>query len=205
MKIWSQSDTIALALDECTHCQGLGMRLGSRGRRNPCNCVFRSIFRICYNRFIECATGEKSISRAALEVGVGRQRRYIWGRKTEEFAADFYLVSKRTLNELEWNVFRFHFLLGAGWRLCCNRLGLDRGNFYHLVYRIEQKLGRTFRDLEPYALFPLDEYFGGEVRRAAPIKAPPPNPETTGLTIKVVPIRSSKREPASGFPEEKAA
>ncbi len=38
---------------------------------------------------------------------------------------------------------------------------MDRGSFFHEVYRIEQKLGKTFRELEPYALFPLDEYFSG--------------------------------------------
>jgi hypothetical protein len=38
---------------------------------------------------------------------------------------------------------------------------MDRGNFFHAVYRIEQKLGRVFRELEPYALFPVNEYFHG--------------------------------------------
>jgi len=32
------------------------------------------------------------------------------------------------------------------------------------VYRIEQALGRIFRELKPYGLFPLDEYFHGSVR-----------------------------------------
>jgi hypothetical protein len=73
--------------------------------------------------------------------------------------ADFILVSKRTLDELEYKIFRFHFLLGADWKLCCRRLSVDRGDFFHHVYRIQQKLGRTFRELQPYALFPLDEYF----------------------------------------------
>ena len=58
----------------------------------------------------------------------------------------------------------FHFLLGGDWRICCRRLNLDRGNFYHAVYRVEQKLGYVFRSVEPYALFPLDEYFGGATR-----------------------------------------
>ncbi len=182
------------------------MRLGLRSRRNPCNCVFRSIFRICYNRFIECATQEKAITKVSLDVGTGRQRRYVWGRKSEEFAADFYLVSKRTLDELEWKAFRFHYLLGAGWRLCCTRLGMDRGNFYHMIYRIEQKLGRTFRDLEPYALFPLDEYFNGSVRRENPITLVPMRPSAApGLTASVVPIRIKKDRPSAEIPEEKAA
>jgi hypothetical protein len=54
---------------------------------------------------------------------------------------------------------------------------MDRGNFFHAVYRIEQKLGRVFRELEPYALFPVNEYFHGPAKgvsscleeRAAPV------------------------------------
>jgi hypothetical protein len=69
---------------------------------------------------------------------------------------------------MEYKVFRFHFLLGADWRLCCRKLNLDRGNFFHTVYRIQQKLGKVFRELKPYALFPLDEYFGGTVRKPLP-------------------------------------
>jgi hypothetical protein len=48
--------------------------------------------------------------------------------------------------------------------LCARKLGIDRGSFFHAVYRIEQKLGRVFRELEPYPLFPLDEYFHGPSR-----------------------------------------
>jgi hypothetical protein len=36
------------------------------------------------------------------------------------------------------------------------------------VYRIQQKLGKVFRELQPYALYPLDEYFGGTIRRELP-------------------------------------
>jgi hypothetical protein len=43
---------------------------------------------------------------------------------------------------------------------------MDRGNFFHEVYRIEQRLGRVFRELQPYGLYPLDEYFGGATREA---------------------------------------
>jgi hypothetical protein len=65
---------------------------------------------------------------------------------------------------LEYRLFRYHFILGADWRLCVRKLGMDRGNFFHSVYRIEQKLGRAFRELQPYGLFPLDEYFHGASR-----------------------------------------
>lgn len=85
--------------------------------------------------------------------------------------ADFTLVSRRNLDEIEYTIFRFHYLLGADWMLCCRRLKIDRGEFFHHVYRIQQKLGRTFRELEPYALFPLDEYFHGAHRAPDEISA----------------------------------
>ena len=85
-------------------------------------------------------------------------------RDHEEDIADFTLISKRCLDDFEQKLFRYHFLLGADWKLCSRQLHIDRGNFFHAVYRIEQKLGRTFRELEPYPLHPLDEYFNGPSR-----------------------------------------
>ena len=105
------------------------------------------------------------MSQARLQLIAGRDRRMVWGRRDEEYIADFCLVSKRTLDEFQYKLFRYHFLLGADWKLCCRQLNIDRGTFFHEVYRIQQKLGRVFRELEPYALFPLDEYFGGSVRK----------------------------------------
>jgi hypothetical protein len=123
--------------------------------------VLRANFRACLERFRECTAREKYISRVTLDPMPGKDRRGAWGRKDEEYCADFCLISKRALTELEYRIFRFHFLLGADWKLCCRRLKMDRGNFFHSVYRIEQKLGRRFRELEPYSLFPLNEYFHG--------------------------------------------
>jgi hypothetical protein len=113
------------------------------------------------------------MSRVSPERIAGREGRLIWGRKDEEYIADFCLVSRKALDELEYKVFKFHFLLGADWKLCTRQLKLDRGNFFHTVYRIEQKLGRIFRELEPYGLFPLDEYFHGP-RRAPQFRPPLP-------------------------------
>ena len=104
------------------------------------------------------------MSRVTLDPLPGKDRRGAWGRKDEEFAADFCLVSRRNLTETENRIFKYHFLLGADWKLCCSRLSMDRGNFFHAVYRIEQKLGRVFRELQPYPLFPLDDYFNGPSR-----------------------------------------
>jgi hypothetical protein len=94
----------------------------------------------------------------------GRDNRQIWGMKNEEYMVDFIRIAERSLDEAQFRMFRFHFLLGADWKLCCRRLKMDRGTFFHEIYRIQQRLGRVFRELEPYALFPLDEYFGGPIR-----------------------------------------
>lgn len=99
-----------------------------------------------------------------MEPHVGRSRPSTWGRKDEEYIADFTLIARRHLSEEEHRLFRYHFLLGADWKLCTRKLGMDRGNFFHAVYRIEQKLGRVFRELQPYPLFPLDDYFHGPSR-----------------------------------------
>ena len=164
MMDWTRSETLALAMHGCTQCLGSGLRLSRKGSLIPCNCVLRSIFRICYQKFVRCVTQEKHLSRMSLEPHMGRERRSTWGRKDEEYIADFLLVSRRTLTQFEHQVFRYHFLLGADWNLCSRKLGLDRGNFFHCVYKIEHKLGRVFRELEPYSLFPLDEYFNGPSR-----------------------------------------
>ena len=101
--------------------------------------------------------------------------RWVWGRKDEEYSADFCLVSRRTLTAPEFKIFRLYYLDDADWRLCCARLGMDRGNFFHSVYRIEQKLGRIFRELQPYALYPLDEYFSSaSIAEGAPRSLPEP-------------------------------
>jgi hypothetical protein len=161
---WNRSEVLGLAKESCAHCQGFGLRRSKGGPAVPCQCVLRAVFRACFNKFRQCAGQEKHISRVRLEQVNGRDSRQTWGMKDEEFMADFCIIAERTLTEAEHRIFRFHFLLGADWKLCCRRLGMDRGSFFHEVYRIQQKLGRVFRELEPYALFPLDEYFGGTVR-----------------------------------------
>lgn len=148
------------------------MRSGRGSKPSACNCVLRAIFRACYARFRCCVTKEKYMSKVTLTLCAGKDRRLTWVRKDEDYVADFCLVSRRTLDDFEYKVFRFHFLLGADWRLCCRQMKIDRGTFFHTVYRIQQKLGRVFRDLKPYSLYPLDEYFGGTVRKGPSPQAP---------------------------------
>ena len=167
---WKRSDTLVLAMHRCVQCHGSGLRLVKQGLLTPCNCVLRSIFRICFNRFERCATQERHLSRVSLEPHAGRSRPDSWGRKDEEFIADFCLLARRTLDREEHRLFRYHFLLGADWKLCARKLHMERGIFFHAVYRIEHKLGRVFREVEPYPLFPLDDYYNGPSRSVPPVR-----------------------------------
>lgn len=167
---WTRSETLALAVDGCSACHGLGLLIGKRGRTSPCNCVLRAIFQACYRRFRHCVTKEKHMTRVSMSLTRGRERHFIWSRLDEEYIADFILIARRTLNELEYRLFSYHFLLGADWKLCCRKMELSRGNFFHASYRIQQKLGRVFRELEPYGLYPLDEYFNSTTRLVKPIE-----------------------------------
>ena len=186
---WTRSETLALALHNCTSCRGLGLRIGKRGGINPCNCALRNIFRACYKRFRYCHEKEKHLTRATIEFVPGKDRRMAWGRKDEEYCADFLLVAKRTLTPEEHKLFTFHYLLGADWKLCCTRLDIDRGLFFHAAYRVEQKLGKVFRELTPYALYPLSDYFHSTRPN---VRAIPTDSIATG---QVVPIRP----PLSGY------
>ena len=158
---WTRSDTLGIANHSCVQCHGLGLRNGMMSSKEPCNCVLRAIFRICFEKFYHVATQEKRLSQVTLD-GTGPQcRRVVWGRKDEEYMADFLTMAKRNLDEEEHRVFRMHYLLGASWKLCCVRLGVDKGYFFHSIYRIEQKVGRMLKETRPYALYPIDEYYSG--------------------------------------------
>lgn len=162
---WNRSDVIALASSSCTTCMGYGVRNAEYATGLPCKCVFRAIFRACYAKFRYCTAMNPHVSTARLEhVSGAVNGPRIYGRKNEEYVADFCAISRRVLeNQLEYKLFRFHFLLGADWKLCSRQLKMNRGDFFHAVYRIEQKLGRAYRELKPYGLYPLNEYFGGSV------------------------------------------
>jgi hypothetical protein len=107
----------------------------------------------------------------------GRSGRGSWGRKDEEYIADFELISRRTLDPFHYRIFRWYFLLGADWKLCSRRLGMDRGLLFHAIYRIEEKLGKAFYETEPYALYPPNDYFVArrlDLSELSPPPAPPP-------------------------------
>ena len=166
---------------DCAHCAGLG-RVALKRRPEPdrtCDCVWRAVFRACLKRYLKIhgQQQETVFPRCILERFGFRDRKgekyaFQWGRLNEEYCADFWLVSKRHLGELDFEILRVHFLLGADYPACCRLLGIDRGHFFHAVYRVERRLGRVFAELRPYALFPVDEYFSGARSDRPPVPMP---------------------------------
>jgi hypothetical protein len=169
----------------------MGLKEAKKAAAAPCGCVLRAVFRACYKRFVECAYKDIDLSRVSLELGSAREHGVTWGRKNEEYVADFLRVTKRSLTDDEHRLFRYHYLLGADWRLCCRKLDMDKGVFFHAVYRIQQKLGRVFRELKPYPLYPLSDYFSpGDYR---------------GGSAKVVSMSSRTKRPRTVVPLNRSA
>jgi hypothetical protein len=148
----------------CNRCFGSGSYpAGPPGRLTVCNCVLRNVFRACFAKWRDIAADQREARLGSSVSKPGRRRAgrrsSVWARPREEYRADFELIARRTLDVHHYAIFRLHFLEGLDWRACCNRLGTDRGNFFHRVYRIEEQLGKAYREAAPYGLFPVYEYF----------------------------------------------
>lgn len=167
-----------MASASCVFCRGLGLRKTERkGEEKPCGCVFRAIFKACFQRYRYCLDNTGRLRPMVLEMIPGPKGLRFYGRKNEEFIADFDLISKRVLSELEQGVLEWYFRRGQDWKVCTEKLGINRAKLFYTVYAVQEKLGKAFRETAPYALFPLDEYFQSQsnerlakraVRPAAP-------------------------------------
>jgi hypothetical protein len=132
------------------------------------------VFRAVLNKALECAAGAHHLRPRSIEAISGPRGKKSYGSKPSEYLCEVHLIGKRTLSTDDWQIFSAHHLLGADWKLCCQHLRMSRGNFFHSVYRIERQLGRVFRELKPYPLYPLDEYFNLTTRTvdARPLPIP---------------------------------
>jgi len=162
--IWDPEEMRGLALRNCRECWGAGVkwRRGLCGRPYPCGCALRTIFRQClagYRRY-EANCGSYAAARLSLSIR-GAKRFRCWGLPQQEYCADFCLVGRRTLSGLRYRVFRLYFLAGLPWTECVRRFRIERGNFFHEVYLVEQRMGYALRTVQPYAMHPVSEYFRG--------------------------------------------
>ena len=143
----------------CKRCDGKGTRATYKTHLVTCNCAFRAIFRACFAHFRDCSLTGAFPGTISWEFCPGSCGRRVYSRKQEEYVADFLSLSHRALDDRDYLIFRSYFLLGMSWSSCASMVGIDRGNFFHTIYRIERVLGRAFLETKPYALYPLDEYF----------------------------------------------
>jgi len=168
--VTERSDLVALALSTCTQCAGSGLYEGS-----TCTCVKRGVFRAVMRKYRECSAGGHLLPLHSLEGARGPRGKVHQGRRHEEYLADVFLTAQRAVEPgKEWDIFRYHYLLGVDWKYCAQRLNMTRGNIFHMFYKIEAKLGRVFLETKPYAVFPIDEYFRPFTRTvdARPLQVP---------------------------------
>lgn len=169
---WSRAEVLGLANPKCTTCLGRGNLLSCKAVLKPCRCVLRTIFRICLNRFRDiCYQQDVADTPSVYHLDhrsspVNKAKTIGYSRPYEEFLADMHLIARRTLNKAEMQLFIWYHLHGVAYDQLLDRLNVDRGQFFHMVYRVEEKLGLAYRCTEPYPLFPLNEYFGRSKKAA---------------------------------------
>jgi hypothetical protein len=142
---------IGLANAACKSCGGYGRRTSGtkHSRGGICNCVLRAIFRTVFRRWQRAGCQSKPSFRAIL------------------LRCDFELAAARSLKASDLSIFKLHFVAGGDWRSCCKALHLDRGDFFHAVYRVEETTGRA---LLARGIFPLFTYFNWGHQPTIPCK-----------------------------------
>jgi hypothetical protein len=147
---------LAAASSECVYCQGLGVP--AKGKKGTCNCVYREIFRSCLRGYHNLELPPVRIA----PYGESTQIHNMRGSRMRgaDFRADFVMLAKRTLPDELLSLFRSRFLNGEPRHIYMRRMDLDRGEYWHLVYRVSVRMGRAIADSEPYSLYPVSDYFG---------------------------------------------
>lgn len=140
---WTRQMALGVAPHDCKRCHGLGLRDGRLESTDPCDCVLHVIFRQCLERFREVVMQEPRIGATARRTSNGG---VVWGREDEEYMADILSIAKRTLDEDQYRLFRFRYLLGADPERCAAKMGLDSGEFARLAGVVERKLGRAWAE-----------------------------------------------------------
>jgi hypothetical protein len=82
---------------------------------------------------------------------------HVWSRDAE-YAADLWLIAKRSLDRRERLIYCEYLLQQQPWTVVGPLTKLNRGQFFHSVYRIESKLGRGLLEA---GIFPPHNYFAG--------------------------------------------
>lgn len=145
---WSPTEVRLLSSTACPRCAGGGYANDAE----ICHCVFRRIFETCHRRYEQTA----SMATGVLVTGI------TCSRPAEEYAADFVLVGRRALQQrpLLLAVFNLYIVDGLPTQMCLRKLKIAQNVFFRRVFQIKQELGRAFREVRPYPLYPINEYNG---------------------------------------------
>lgn len=146
-----------LATNGCIRCYGLGYRFGRGASITACGCVLRAAFDRVHWRYRQIGC-DLSGARLTQEAGAHGP---VFSMKNAEFRVDFVLVARRELgaDTLAYRIFREHFLEGGDWKLCARRMRINRGHFFHAIYRIKETVGAALLETLPFPLYPTDAYF----------------------------------------------
>ena len=110
-----------------------------------CKCVFRAVFRACYDRFIECSLlRDRGFAHVDGTRGTHATARQL-GLKNEEYAADFLLIAKKIAHREEHHIFRYSICWApTGVSAAANSATWTRV-FSTIFATIQHKLGKSFR------------------------------------------------------------
>ena len=121
-----------------------------------CPCVWRAVFRVALSHYSRIQYGVQMCTVRR----VRRGRQGSWDLPELDYCADFECACVRAAsqNRIDEAVVRLYHLSGLPWRQCAERLGIDRGAFFHRAYAMEEKIGRLVALMRPHSLIPFSAY-----------------------------------------------
>ena len=158
MEAHIRGTALACSNTKCKSCFGHGtvhLKRAVNGEwERVCQCSAKKVFDKCLKKY-KYHLRVQRMETPRLSVCRGR----FYSFRNEEYQADFYWTAYRVLDDLEWSVFRLHFLCGIPYYDCTPKLGVNRGDFFHAVYRVKTKVGLECIKVKPYELYPFQVYF----------------------------------------------
>lgn len=154
----SDREALTAAKGNCAYCHGFGRRQTRYWKMVICNCVFRAMFRECMDHYRVSQANTNQTGSVQLLFSPAKVSALTYCNKNAEYLADIEIRAKRVLDAVELRCFTLHFLGGLDWRGCTVLMRMSRGNFFHAIYRIEQKLGKSFGEC---GIWPTQKYFNG--------------------------------------------
>jgi len=153
---WDSATLANLAVEGCKNCLGLG-RPVSQNPKLPCRCVTRRVFKRYLGRYHRLGwIHGRTFPRCTGNGWV------TWEMPGADWRADFEMVVRHAISPAgQWRtsskianavardeIFTLYHLQEQPWRTCLailaqRGIGIDRGNFFHEVYRVEEIGGQA--------------------------------------------------------------